>query len=163
MTKKQIDAAAAAFGRRLKAARLAAGKTQADVAAMFGKEPQAIGHWETGTTNPSAPQLTVMAAEFGADPAELLYGDNIPASIKLRPVGDSRARTLALEFASLPEQLAGKTKDALFGEVLKIVLEARHSAPPPPPGPPPSSGPTPPRGEPPQTTPGAGRGRRVGR
>lgn len=153
MTKKQIDPAAAAFGQRLKAARSAAGKTQADVAAIFGIKFQAVGHWETGTNSPTAAQLGVMAAEFGADPATLLYGDSLPPGIKLRPVGDSRAHTLALEFASLPEQLAGKTKTALLGELLQLVLVERHKAPPP--EPPPSSAPTPPQAEPPRTRRGA--------
>lgn len=161
MGKKEIDPAAAAFGRRLKAARVAAGKTQADVAAIFEIKPQAVGHWETGTNSPTAQQLAELAAEFGADPAELLYGDDVPASIKLRQVGDLRARTLALGFASLPEQLDGKTKDALLGELLQILVQERHRAPHPVQQP--SSGPTPPLGDHPRKPPGSVRARRVER
>lgn len=50
-----------AFGRRLRAAREAAGLSQAFVGERLGVSRQAVGQWETGETSPNPETLRILA------------------------------------------------------------------------------------------------------
>ena len=62
------------FPQRLKAARRAAGLTQADVAKELGVHVMSVSGWERGLTVPEEPRLARLAELFGTDPASLRYG-----------------------------------------------------------------------------------------
>jgi transcriptional regulator with XRE-family HTH domain len=73
-----------AHGRRLVAARVAAGYTQADVAeqltaAGHAASPQAVSQWETGDTSPSLTRRLALAAILDCRTDDLFSLDDIEA------------------------------------------------------------------------------------
>jgi phage repressor protein C with HTH and peptisase S24 domain len=63
------------IGARLKAARKAAGLTQADVAKALGVTFGAVSQWETGATSPKGRNLIALAKLFRVAPAWLSHGE----------------------------------------------------------------------------------------
>ena len=60
------------FGRRLKAAREAAGIRQAYVAEVLGVTRQAVGQWESGKSSPNPDTLARLAEIYGVTVDELV-------------------------------------------------------------------------------------------
>ena len=60
------------MGEKLKAARLAAGLTQGQLAERVGCHQKDISRWEAGTHEPRAPTLKKMAQALGCSMDELV-------------------------------------------------------------------------------------------
>lgn len=70
-----------AIGDRLKEARRSVGLTQAEVAKMFGKERQAVSHWECGRNMPQLSEWYELGLLYGASLDYLVYGiKTVPVS-----------------------------------------------------------------------------------
>ena len=59
-------------GRAIQAARIAAGYSRTELAAVLTRDPQTVSRWESGTHNPSQAVLLRLAALFDVDPAKLV-------------------------------------------------------------------------------------------
>ena len=70
------------FGRRLSAARQAAGiANQAELAALLGVRQQTVSRWEQGLSRPRAAQIPAIATLLRCDMGELLQAaGHVPAS-----------------------------------------------------------------------------------
>lgn len=66
--------AAVTFGKRLRAARERAKKTQADIAKLFGIEREAVALWESDKAFPTADKLARLASALSISIDELLSG-----------------------------------------------------------------------------------------
>jgi transcriptional regulator with XRE-family HTH domain len=62
------------IGGRLRAARVAAGLTQQDVATDFLRSRQAISSWESGRTLPTVLELRELAVLYGTSTDKILLG-----------------------------------------------------------------------------------------
>lgn len=60
------------LGRMLRRLRLAAGLTQAEVAAIVGCDQRAVSHWEVGGRVPSVTYLAAIARAFNLDVHDLI-------------------------------------------------------------------------------------------
>lgn len=69
------------IGLNLRAARVTAALTQAEVGALVALSPASIGAWERGHTTPNAAQACTLAAAYGITLDQLL-GHPYPASEK---------------------------------------------------------------------------------
>ncbi len=65
---------------RLRAARTAAGLTQADVARNFKITPSAVAQWEMGRTGPDRARLTDLAALLGVTAGYMLGAADAPTA-----------------------------------------------------------------------------------
>lgn len=63
------------FGKRLKAARVRAGKTQADLAKLFGISRESVASWESDETLPTADKLPRLAQAVRSSVDQLMSGD----------------------------------------------------------------------------------------
>ena len=83
------------ISRNMTKARIASGKTKADVAIDLGATRQAINQWETGSYVPRLGNLVDYAAAVGCDPGDLLreVTKNLPAGsgIKKRLAASAQA------------------------------------------------------------------------
>lgn len=75
MAKKRDPALLRQLGARFRAIRLAAGKTQEQVAEGLGVQPVTISRWETGKVGLSLPVLNEAAAFFGVALSEVFAVD----------------------------------------------------------------------------------------
>jgi transcriptional regulator with XRE-family HTH domain len=66
---------AKALGRRIRAAREAAGLKQVELARRCGVISTTAWRWEDGRAEPALPMLRVIASETGADLGWLVRGD----------------------------------------------------------------------------------------
>jgi transcriptional regulator with XRE-family HTH domain len=64
----------AAFGKRLRDARISKALSQPDVAAMFDATKQSVSSWEKGRNLPTAEDVARLADEFGVSVEWLLFG-----------------------------------------------------------------------------------------
>lgn len=92
----------AEIGRRLKRARVRAGRSQADVAAQLEVTQTAVSYWEAGRRLPGIDQLMRLAGFLDAPLSELLPDDSVrrPVGAVLRAVAeqvDDRVLAQALE------------------------------------------------------------------
>jgi len=82
------------LAKRLRATRIAAGKTQNDVAQHFEVEKTTVSRWETGTYEPDLKRLSAIVSLFGFDEKVrnwIAFGGDTPKHI---------ARALATRKAS---------------------------------------------------------------
>lgn len=63
---------------RLKAARLAAGLTQEQVARARGCHPMTVSKWETGVVTPTVSTLLAVAELYGVPVEQLCDDDSLP-------------------------------------------------------------------------------------
>jgi len=74
------------FPQRLKAAREAAGLTQAYVAERIGVTRQAVGQWESGESSPNPQTLALLADLYGVSVDDLLGRSHIHIVRRERPL-----------------------------------------------------------------------------
>lgn len=81
-----------AIGLKLRAARIQAGKTQADVAAVMGVKHQAYQKYELGEVRMTLGAFLLACAELGTEPASILprlMNDRTPAPDPFAAMGAS--------------------------------------------------------------------------
>lgn len=71
------------FGERLKAAREAAGLSQAEVARRLDISRQAVGQWEAGGATPNPETLAMLADMYGTT-VDALLGRSVPVDARRR-------------------------------------------------------------------------------
>lgn len=63
-------------GRRIRAARLAKGWKQWQLAREVGKRQPTISHWESGRNSPSREEVVLLADALGIDPKSLEFDED---------------------------------------------------------------------------------------
>lgn len=90
------------FGARVKAAREAAGMTQADLAEQMNVSTQGVQKWESGASSPRFSRLYGLAAVLGVRVSQLLPDD--PQSAEPIDAEDLRLRLLASRLLAMSEE-----------------------------------------------------------
>jgi transcriptional regulator with XRE-family HTH domain len=115
--KRQEQRLGATLGRALRAARMRAGLTQADLAASIGKAPEVYGRLERGKMLPSVPTLFRLCVALRSGPHELMG---------FAPVGtlpDAARREVPPDLADTPEmRRLLRLMGYLQGLQLKLIL-----------------------------------------
>lgn len=115
-----------ALGARIRAARLAAGLRQEDLARAIGVSYQQVWKYETGTNRLPAARLLAIAEAVGEAPGTLLAGDLVP----LRGRHDRLVQAIAARLRQVDSlqalQAIGLVVDALAGD--GAVREDSHVA-----------------------------------
>ena len=91
MPRSDLPETAAGMGARIRAARLAQGLTQEDLARAVGVTRSAVAQWETGRAGQVGGNLTRLAQTLGTGPAYLLNGSDAPGLPPLTLRGDELA------------------------------------------------------------------------
>ena len=119
--KRQEQRLRATLGRALRAARMRAGFTQADLAASIGKAPEVYGRLERGKMLPSVPTLFRLCMALRSGPHELL------GFVPVASLPDAAQSELPPEVASTPEmrrllRLLGRLEALQRKLVLRLVI-----------------------------------------
>lgn len=96
------------IGGKIRQARERAGLSQPELAELcgWGYNQGRISHYETNRRSPSIDDLLAICGALGLSLDQLVYGDQLPATVNVNAGLERRAQEFARQFAALPERQA---------------------------------------------------------
>lgn len=115
------------FTEQIKKARLAAGMSQSALARVLGVKPQAVQHWENGTSSPKTERLADVARALGVKVSWFFLGEGKDLAFEPEPY-EYGALTLDEKQLIKVFQSMDKTQQKTFSEIGEVMLKNKNES-----------------------------------